>query len=49
MTYFGLRERLMDSLENISDNRVHYAMNSIGGANREIANPEAVLSHPFLC
>jgi Ni,Fe-hydrogenase III large subunit len=49
MTCLGIRERLMDILETISGNRVHYAMNSIGGANREIANPEAVLSHLFLC
>jgi hypothetical protein len=32
----------MDILENISGNFVHYVMNCIGGANREIANPEAV-------
>jgi len=43
MTCFGLRERLMDILEIISGNRVHYAMNCIGGVNREISNPEAVL------
>lgn len=43
MTCFSVRERLMDVLEIISGNRVHYAMNCIGGVNREISNPEAVL------
>ena len=43
MTCFGLREDLMDILEIISGNRVHYAMNCIGGVNRDISNPEAVL------
>ena len=43
MTCFGVREDLMDILEIISGNRVHYAMNCIGGVNRDISDPEAVL------
>ena len=43
MTCFALRERLMDILEIISGNRVHYAMNCIGGVTREIQDPDAVL------
>jgi Ni,Fe-hydrogenase III large subunit len=43
MTCFDLRERLMDILEIISGNRVHYAMNCIGGVNRDISNPGEVL------
>lgn len=43
MTCFALRERVMDVLEAISGNRVNYAMNCIGGVNRDITDPESVL------
>ena len=36
-----LRERVMDLLESISGNRVHYGMNRIGGVNRDITDPKA--------
>ncbi len=36
MTCFALREKVMDVLEAISGNRVNYAMNCIGGVNRDI-------------
>jgi Ni,Fe-hydrogenase III large subunit len=42
MTCFALREQLMDLLETLSGNRVHYGMNCIGGVTRDLANPEAV-------
>ena len=42
METFALRERVMDLLEAISGNRVHYGMNRIGGVNRDIAEPERV-------
>lgn len=44
MEIFALRERVMDVLEAISGNRVHYAMNCIGGVNRDIADGSAVLA-----
>jgi len=44
MTCFLLREKVMDALEIISGNRVNYAMNRVGGVNRDIADPTAVLS-----
>jgi Ni,Fe-hydrogenase III large subunit len=44
MTCFALRERVMDVLEVISGNRVNYAMNCIGGVNRDIAGPERILA-----
>lgn len=43
MSCFNLREGVMDLLESISGNRVNYAMNRIGGVNRDIEHPEAVL------
>ena len=43
MTCFTLREQIMDVLEAISGNRVNYAMNCIGGVNRDIIDPEPVL------
>ncbi len=43
MTCFALRERVMDCLESISGNRVNYAMQCIGGVNRDIADPPGVL------
>lgn len=42
MTCFAMREQLMDLLETISGNRIHYGMNCIGGVTRDLANPEAV-------
>ena len=44
MESFALRERVMDVLEMVSGNRVHYAMNCIGGVLRDIGNVDAVLS-----
>jgi Ni,Fe-hydrogenase III large subunit len=44
MTCFLLREKVMDALEIISGNRVNYAMNRVGGVNRDIADPAAVLA-----
>jgi ech hydrogenase subunit E len=43
MTCFLLREKVMDALEIISGNRVNYAMNRVGGVNRDIADPGALL------
>jgi Ni,Fe-hydrogenase III large subunit len=43
MVCFGLREQLMDILEDLSGNRVHYGMNCIGGVTRDLADPKAVL------
>jgi Ni,Fe-hydrogenase III large subunit len=43
MACFEYREKVMDMLESISGNRVNYAMNRIGGVNRDIASPETVL------
>src|SRR5678815_4943889 len=42
MEVFQLRERVMDLLESMSGNRVHYGMNRIGGVNRDIEAPAAV-------
>ena len=44
MEIFALRERVMDVLEMISGNRVHYRMNCLGGVNRDISDPGAILS-----
>ena len=44
MEIFALRERVMDVLELISGNRVHYAMNCIGGVNRDLRDPDTVLA-----
>jgi Ni,Fe-hydrogenase III large subunit len=44
MACFTLRERVMDTLSAISGNRVNYGMNCIGGVNRDIADPQAVLN-----
>ncbi len=44
MAIFALRERVMDVLEAISGNRVHYGMNCIGGLNRDMTDPEMILS-----
>jgi Ni,Fe-hydrogenase III large subunit len=43
MTCFALREKVMDVLQAISGNRVNYAMNRIGGVNRDIDDPTALL------
>jgi len=43
MEIFALREGVMDVLEAISGNRVNYAMNCIGGVNRDITDPESIL------
>lgn len=44
MTCFSLREKVMETLEAISGNRVNYAMNCPGGVNRDITDPGAVLA-----
>jgi Ni,Fe-hydrogenase III large subunit len=44
MECFALREKVMDVLQGISGNRVNYAMNCIGGVNRDIDDPGAVLA-----
>jgi Ni,Fe-hydrogenase III large subunit len=44
MTCFELREKVMDVLAAISGNRVNYSMNRIGGVNRDIEDPLALLS-----
>ena len=43
MEIFALREDVMDVLEAISGNRVNYAMNCIGGVNRDVTDPEGIL------
>jgi Ni,Fe-hydrogenase III large subunit len=43
MTCFAMREKIMDTLEAISGNRVNYSMNRIGGVNRDLTDPEGVL------
>ena len=43
MTCFELREKVMDVLQAISGNRVNYSMNRVGGVNRDIADPLALL------
>jgi ech hydrogenase subunit E len=44
MTIFALRERVMDVLEAISGNRVHYGMNCIGGVSRDLDDQAMILS-----
>jgi len=44
MACFSIREKVMDVLEAISGNRVNYAMNRVGGVNRDIEDPAPVLS-----
>lgn len=44
MEVFQLRERVMDLLEAISGNRVHYGMNRIGGVNRDIADSGPIVA-----
>lgn len=44
MACFTLREKVMDALSTISGNRVNYGMNCIGGVNRDIADPKAILN-----
>lgn len=43
MTCFEIREKVMDVLAAISGNRVNYSMNCIGGVNRDITDPQAIL------
>jgi Ni,Fe-hydrogenase III large subunit len=43
MTCFALREKVMDILQAISGNRVNYSMNCVGGVNRDIEDPVAIL------
>jgi len=43
MTCFEIREKVMDVLQAISGNRVNYAMNRIGGVNRDIEDPLSIL------
>jgi Ni,Fe-hydrogenase III large subunit len=44
METFALRERVMDVLELVSGNRVHYAMNCIGGVTSDIRGADAILA-----
>jgi Ni,Fe-hydrogenase III large subunit len=44
MTCFEIREKVMDVLAAISGNRVNYSMNRIGGVNRDIDDPAAILT-----
>ena len=44
MTCFAIREQLMDVLETISGNRVNYAMNRVGGVNRDITDAPMLLT-----
>ncbi len=44
MTCFEIREKVMDVLAAISGNRVNYSMNRIGGVNRDIDDPQAILA-----
>ena len=44
MEVFALRELVMDVLETISGNRVNYAMNCIGGVNRDVTDPDSILT-----
>jgi Ni,Fe-hydrogenase III large subunit len=44
MACFGIREKIMDVLEAVSGNRVNYAMNRVGGVNRDIADPAPILA-----
>ena len=44
MSCFALREKIMDVLQAISGNRVNYAMNRIGGTNRDISDAGDVLA-----
>jgi Ni,Fe-hydrogenase III large subunit len=43
MTCFGVREKIMDVLQFISGNRVNYAMNRVGGVNRDITDSAMLL------
>jgi Ni,Fe-hydrogenase III large subunit len=43
MQCFSLRESVMDILQAISGNRVNYAMNRLGGVNRDVDDPQAIL------
>ncbi len=43
MTGFALREKVMDVLQAISGNRVNYSMNCVGGVNRNVEDPQALL------
>ena len=43
MTCFEIREKVMDILAAISGNRVNYSMNRVGGVNRDIEDPGAIL------
>jgi Ni,Fe-hydrogenase III large subunit len=44
MACFAYREQVMDILQAISGNRVNYSMNRIGGVNRDIDDPRAILA-----
>jgi Ni,Fe-hydrogenase III large subunit len=44
MTCFEIREKVMDVLAAISGNRVNYSMNRIGGVNRDVEDPPAILA-----
>jgi Ni,Fe-hydrogenase III large subunit len=44
MTCFEIREQVMDVLQAISGNRVNYSMNCVGGVNRDIEDPQSLVS-----
>jgi len=44
MACFAVREKVMDILEAISGNRVNYAMNRVGGVNRDITDPRPIVA-----
>jgi Ni,Fe-hydrogenase III large subunit len=44
MTCFALREKVMDVLQAISGNRVNYSMNRVGGVNRDVEDPLALVA-----
>ena len=43
MSCFAIREIILNALEAISGKRVNYAMNCVGGVNRDLPDPSLVL------
>jgi Ni,Fe-hydrogenase III large subunit len=43
MSCFAMREKVMDTLEFISGNRVNYGMNCFGGVVRDISDPQMIV------
>jgi ech hydrogenase subunit E len=44
MSCFAMREKVMDTLEMISGNRVNYGMSCFGGVVRDVTDPDLVIS-----